>query len=82
MRTLLRRLCYLLIPLSVLLVKYYPQIGRQYDYWQGTAMYVGPTTSKNMLGVLCLIGGLFFFWDTVTALVRAQEAGGRSRSSW
>lgn len=65
-RTLLRRLGYLLIPLSVLLVKYYPQLGRQYDFWHGTAMYVGATTSKNMLGVLCLVAGLFFFWDTVT----------------
>ena len=65
-RTLLRRLCYLLVPLSVLLVKYYPEIGRQYDLWHGTAMYVGATTSKNMLGVLCLVSGVFFFWDTVT----------------
>jgi len=64
-RTLLRRLCYLLIPLSVLLVKYYPEIGRQYDIWTGTAMYAGATTSKNMFGVLCLVSGLFFFWDTV-----------------
>ncbi len=65
-RTLLRRLSYLLIPLSVLLVKYYPDMGRQYDSWHGSAMYSGATTSKNMLGVLCLISGIFFFWDTVT----------------
>jgi exopolysaccharide production protein ExoQ len=64
-RTLLRRLCYLLIPLSVLLVKYYPEIGRQYERWHGTAMYVGPATGKNGLGVICLVSGLFFFWDTV-----------------
>ena len=65
-RTVLRRLCYLLIPLSILLVKYYPEIGKQYDQWTGIAMYAGATTSKNMLGVLCLVSGLFFFWDTVT----------------
>ena len=65
-RTVLRRLCYLLIPLSVLLVKYYPEIGKQYDQWTGVAMYAGAATSKNMLGVLCLVSGLFFFWDTVT----------------
>ncbi len=65
-RTVLRRLGFLLIPLSILLVKYYPEIGRQYDRWQGFAMYVGATTSKNMLGVACLISGIFFFWDTVT----------------
>ncbi len=65
-RALLRRVSYLLIPLSVLLIKYYPQIGKQYEYWSGAESYVGATTSKNLLGVVCLISGLFFFWDTVT----------------
>jgi exopolysaccharide production protein ExoQ len=65
-RQVLRYLCYLLISLSVLLIKYYPQIGMQYSFWTGAAMYVGPTTGKNMLGVLCLVSGMFFFWDTVT----------------
>ncbi len=66
-RTLLRRFSYLLVPLSILLIKYYPQIGKQYDIWTGADMYVGATTSKNMLGIVCLISGLFFFWDTVTS---------------
>jgi O-antigen ligase len=64
-RTLLRRLCYLIIPLSVLIIKYYLNIGRVYETWTGNAQIVGPTTSKNMLGVACLISGLFFFWDTM-----------------
>jgi hypothetical protein len=64
--TLLRRLCYLLIPISILLIKYYPQMGKQYDFWIGTSVFVGATTSKNMLGVLCLVSGIFFFWDIVT----------------
>ena len=65
-RALLRRVYCLLIPLSIVLIKYYPQIGKQYDGWTGANMYVGATTSKNMLGVLCLFAGLFFFWDTTT----------------
>lgn len=65
-RTVLRRLSYLLVPLSVVLIKYYPQIGKQYEYWTGTDMFVGVATSKNMLGAVCLISGLFFVWDTVT----------------
>ncbi len=65
-RTVLRRLAYLLIPLSILLNKYYPQLSKQYDQWTGTGFFVGATTSKNMLGALCLVSGLFFFWDTVT----------------
>jgi exopolysaccharide production protein ExoQ len=65
-RGVLRRLCYLVIPLSILLVKYYPQFSRQYDIWTGVSTDSGATTSKNMLGIVCLIGGLFFFWDIVT----------------
>ena len=64
-RTSLRRLCYLLIPLSILLIKYYPYLGKQWAVWEGTAMFVGAATSKNMLGAVCLISGIFFFWDTV-----------------
>ena len=63
-QTVLRRVCYVLIPLSIVLYKYFPELGMQYDTWSGAAMYVGVTTSKNMLGALCLVGGLFFSWDT------------------
>jgi len=63
--TLLRRLGYLLIPLSVVLIKYFPAIARQYDPWTGAAAYSGASTSKNMLGILCLVCGIYFFWDTV-----------------
>ena len=64
--TVLRRLCYVLIPLSILLVKYFSAWGRQYSVWTGVASYVGATTSKNMLGVLCLVSAIYFFWDTLT----------------
>ncbi len=64
-RTLLRRLGYLLIPLSVVLIKYFPALARQYDPWTGGATYSGVTTSKNMLGILCLVCGIYFFWDIV-----------------
>jgi exopolysaccharide production protein ExoQ len=64
-QTLLRRLCYLLIPLSIVLIKYVPEIGRRYSFWTGDVSYVGFTSGKNNLGLLCLISGLFFFWDTV-----------------
>jgi O-antigen ligase len=66
LRTLLRRLCFLFIPLSILLIKYFPSIGKQYEFWSGNNMFVGAATSKNMLGVACLVSGIFFFWDTVS----------------
>jgi exopolysaccharide production protein ExoQ len=64
-RTVLRRLYYLLVPLSVLLVKYYPNLGKAFSE-SGVQEYTGVSTTKNMLGVLCLVSGIFFFWDTVT----------------
>ena len=65
-RTLLRRLCYVLVPLSILLIKYFPALGRQYEVWSGSVNFVGAATSKNMLGAICLISGIYFFWDMVT----------------
>ena len=60
---LLRRLMFLTIPLSIVFNKYFPDLAREFDQWTGRGFFVGVTTSKNMLGVLCLVGGLFFFWD-------------------
>jgi O-antigen ligase len=65
-RAVLRRLSYLLIPLSILLDKYFPEVSKQYDPWTGIGYYAGASTSKNMLGLMCLVSGLFFFWDIVT----------------
>ncbi len=66
-RTLLRRLCYLLIPLSILLVKYYPEISRRYDSWTGAFSDAGAYNRARTCSAFCaLLSGLFFFWDTVT----------------
>jgi len=64
-RTVLRRLGYLVVPLSILLDKYFPNISKTYDFWTGVASYVGVASSKNLLGLLALLSGVFFFWDVV-----------------
>jgi len=58
----LRRLTFLLIPLSVLFIKYYPDLGRAY-HWDGTQMFTGVTSQKNSLGQICLISGTYFCWS-------------------
>ncbi|MGA9061701.1 MAG: O-antigen ligase family protein [Terracidiphilus sp.] len=63
-RTVLRRLCFLLIPLSVVMIKYYPALGVHYDFWTGAPEFTGAALSKNTLGGLCVVSGLVFFWDT------------------
>jgi exopolysaccharide production protein ExoQ len=63
--TVFRRLGYFLVPLSILLDKYFPTISKSYDYWTGVGSYVGVATGKNLLGLVALLSGVFFFWDTV-----------------
>lgn len=63
LRTVLKRCAYVLIPASILFVKYYPQYGRSYEWSTGTIYYNGVGLSKNSLGYVCLILGLFFVWN-------------------
>src|SRR5437016_8458886 len=60
-KRLLGRAGFLLIPLSVLLIKYYPELGVGYGPW-GTQNYMGVATGKNGLGYICLIFGLGYLW--------------------
>ena len=62
LRRLMKRSAYVLVPFSILLIKYYPDIGRSFDQWTGLATNSGVTQSKNMLGCVCLVLGFFFFW--------------------
>jgi len=59
---------FLLIPLSVLLIKYYPEYGRGYLAWVWTPVYVGVSFSKNGLGYDCLLYGLVAVWSLHEAI--------------
>ena len=65
---------FLLIPLSVLFIKYYPDLGRGYLPWVWTPVYTGVTTGKNLLGMICLLTGIASFWRFIESL-RAREHG-------
>ncbi|MBV8901356.1 MAG: O-antigen ligase family protein [Verrucomicrobia bacterium] len=67
-RTLFKRLAYLLIPLSILFIKYFPQYGRGFDAWSGDPVNCGVALTKNELGCICWIFGVFFFWNLLQAL--------------
>lgn len=58
---LIKRTAYVLVPFSILLIKYYPPIGRGFTEW-GAAMNKGVALHKNSLGSDCMIFGLFFLW--------------------
>lgn len=57
-----RRSAYILLPFSLLLIKYYPLLGRQYGRWSGIEMWTGVTNQKNQLGRLCMICIFFLLW--------------------
>ena len=65
---------FVLIPLSVLFIKFYPDLGRGYHPWLWTPYYTGVTTNKNELGRICLVLGLGFVWRIMTALRSEQRA--------
>ena len=69
-----RRCAYVLLPLSVLCIKYIPELGRVYSQG-GAPQYTGVTTQKNSLGEIVLVFGLVLVWD----LVRLT---GEARKSW
>jgi exopolysaccharide production protein ExoQ len=67
LQRLLSRTGFLLVPLSVLFIKYYPNLGRVYDYWTYLPVQTGVTTDKNMLGMICLVLGLGCVWHFFVA---------------
>jgi exopolysaccharide production protein ExoQ len=68
---------YMLIPLSVLFIKYYPDFGKAYDSWTGDAFYTGVATNKNLLGFVLMICGLFLVWR-----ISARPRAGDKHQSW
>lgn len=66
-KRLLARAGFVLIPLSILFIKYYPDLGRSYNVWTWEPMYSGVTLGKNLLGMACLIFGIGSAWRFVGA---------------
>ena len=60
MDALLRRFLAVGVLLSVLFLKYYPEYGRAFEVWTGTAINTGATLDKNALGHICVIGAVFY----------------------
>jgi len=66
--TLLKRCAYVVVPISLLFIKYYPDLGRGFSEWTGQGFNTGITLGKNELGVDCFILGFFFFWYALRVL--------------
>jgi exopolysaccharide production protein ExoQ len=56
------RIAFLLIPLSVLIIRFFPEYGRSYTA-SGAQMWTGVCTDKNALGAICMIFGPALLWQ-------------------
>lgn len=60
-----RRIIYVLIPYSYVLINYFSQYGRMYIHHEGALMWTGVTVHKNSLAQLCLFSALFLIWTFI-----------------
>lgn len=81
LESLIRRTVYMLIPFSLLLIKYFGEYGRMYNRWSGQVMWVGVTLHKNSLGRLCLIAAFFLVWALVRRWQGRDTAVGKYQTS-
>ena len=65
---------FLLIPLSILFIKYYPDLGRGYNRWTWTPYYTGVSFGKNGLGYVCFVFGLAALWRLLDGLRRTERS--------
>jgi O-antigen ligase len=75
-RVVMKRCSFLLLPVSVLFIKYFPQYGRGFDYFTGAGFNRGVGITKNDLGYISLVFSLFYLWNWFAA---AEEATKRLR---
>lgn len=61
--TVLRRVFYIHLPMSIVCIKYFRNIGVGYD-WGGTEhLWNGISTSKNTLGQAAMLAVVYFAWE-------------------
>jgi len=63
--SILRRSIYILIPFSILLIKYFSEYGIEFERWSGKRMWIGVAFQKNGLARLCIISAFFLIWSLV-----------------
>jgi exopolysaccharide production protein ExoQ len=58
------KLAFLLIPVSFLFIKFFPEYGRSYRTG-GSPMWTGVCSDKNALGALCMLFGTAVLWQVL-----------------
>ncbi len=71
MESVLRRATYILIPFSLVLIKYFPIFGVEYGRWSGEQMWRGVAQQKNGMASICIISAIYLIWS----LMRRWQTG-------
>ena len=58
-----RKVIFIALPYSLLLIKYYPQYGRDYHIHTGELMWLGIAGQKNGLALICSFSAIFLIWS-------------------
>jgi O-antigen ligase len=77
LKRLISRMSFVLFPTSVLLIKYYGDLGRAYTV-DGKQTNIGVTTDKNTFGVILLVLSLGTLWQVID-LLRSRGRADRGR---
>lgn len=77
-RRLVSRIGMLIFPISLLFIRYYPDLGRGYSS-DGLPMNGGVTTNKNSLGLIVLVISLVVLWSLRSLIIHKQEPNRRKR---
>jgi len=59
------RYIYFAIPLSALLIMYFPELGSYTDHQTNVVSYCGVTSNKNDFGNILAVSGLFLAWEFI-----------------
>lgn len=62
-RAIFVRCGYVLIPLSLVFIRWFPDLGRRYSVHSGMMEATGVTSQKNSLGAMVVVCGLLIVWD-------------------
>ena len=73
---LFKRFAYVVVPISYLFIKYFPDLGRGFDAWSGQGADIGITLDKNALGYDCMLISIVLAWQFICAF---QNPGRRAR---
>lgn len=74
---LFNRCAYVILPVSILLLKYFPELGRGFDPWTGQAFNRGVTLDKNALGYDCMIFAMFYVWRLIAGGANWRTRAGK-----